>query len=317
MQTDIKKGYTLGQVMSLVAAALIITSLIWIVVNRQVTPAPVVNDSLRVVASFYPVYFFAQEIGGERAVVKNLTPAGAEPHDYEPTPQDIVAIESSQLLILNGNGLEPWSENIKNNLANSSAVIVTAGEGLATEIVEEDGAEIKDPHIWLSPLLASVMVDKIAAGYIAADQVGADYYQANARTLKQKLLDLDANYRQGLSQCKTNDIITTHAAFGYVAKAYGLDQVAISGLSPEAEPTPKALSDVVQFAREHQVKYIFFEELVSPKLAETIAQEVGATTLILSPLEGLAAEDLAEGHDYFSIMQKNLDNLKLALQCTI
>ena len=160
------------------------------------------------------------------------------------------------------------------------------------------------------------MVDRIASGYQQSDPNNKNYYQANADSLKAKLQQIDLAYRQGLSHCLTKNIITSHAAFGYLAKTYGLNQVAIAGFSPDAEPSPQQLAVIAKFAEQNQVKYIFFESLVSPKLAQTIASEIGAQTLVLNPLEGLSDQELAQGKNYLSVMQDNLSNLQTALQCT-
>lgn len=266
------------------------------------------SGKLQVTASFYPLYFFASRIGGDRVEITNLTPAGAEPHDYEPTATGRARIERSGLLILNGAGLEPWAENVTKNLDGKSTVIVRASEGLTTG---SDG----DPHVWLSPILAGRMADKILQGFIAADPANGNYYRANADRLKTELFGLDQAYRQELADCAEKNIITSHAAFSYLAAAYGLKQVAIAGLSPDAEPSPKQLSDIAKFAKDNNIKYIFFESLLSPKLSQTIANEIGAQTLVLNPLEGLSADELAQGKNYLTEMQNNLINLRTALQC--
>lgn len=276
------------------------------------------EQKLQVVASFYPVYFFAQQIGGEHAEVTNVTPAGAEPHDYEPSPQDIARIEDSRLLVLNGGEVDVWGNRVRQDIDPSKTVVVVAGEGLMTHQItdEEDPSEIiADPHVWLSPVLAESMVDKIAAGFVQADPDNASYYQSHATVLKDRLVALDNEFRQGLTSCESKDIITSHAAFGYLASTYGLNQVSISGISPEEESSAQKLVQVAKFAKDNNVKYIFFESLLSPKLSKTIANEVGAQTLVLNPLEGLTGEDIASGKDYFTEMRSNLANLQTALSC--
>jgi len=272
------------------------------------------SGQIKVVASFYPLYFFAQQIGGTQATVLNITPAGAEPHDYEPTAADMVAIQDSRLLILNG-GLEPWGDSVRSNLDPQRTTVVAAGEGLTTKEMTEDGKNMVDPHIWLSPPLAEQMVDKITAGFVSVDPAHQDYYQANAVQLEKKLSDLDKEYAAGLQSCAQKDIITSHAAFAYLAEAYGLRQVPIAGLSPETEPSPSAMADIIQLAQAQQIKYVFFESLASPKLSDTIASEIGAKTLVLDPLEGLTPDAVAAGQDYFSVMRSNLTNLQTALEC--
>lgn len=279
---------------------------------------PQTEQKLQVVASFYPVYFFAQQIGGEHADVINVTPAGAEPHDYEPSPQDIAHIEDSQLLVLNGGEVDVWGDRVRKDIDSAKTVVVVAGEGLMTRQIDhvEDSSEIiADPHVWLSPMLAESMVDKIADGFVQADPDNASYYQSNATALKTRLVGLDDEFRQGLVSCQSKDIITSHAAFGYLASAYGLNQVSISGISADEEPSAQELVQVAKFAKDNNIKYIFFESLLSPKLSETIADEVGAQTLVLNPLEGLTGEEMANGKNYFTEMRSNLANLQIALSC--
>lgn len=271
-------------------------------------------QKINVVASFYPVYFFAQQIGGDKVAVTNITPAAAEPHDYEPTAQDIAQIESSKMLVLSG-GVESWGDKIKQNIDPNKTLIVSASDGLRTQDVTEEGQSVVDPHVWQSPLLAKKMVDAIEKGYETIDPSNAAYYKSNAETLKTQLDQLDAEFKQGLTSCAKKDIITSHAAFGYLATAYHLNQVPIAGLSPDAEPSPQQLADIANFAKKNNVKIIFFESLVSPKLSQTIASEVGAKTMVLDPIEGLSNNDLAAGKNYMTVMRENLANLESALQC--
>ena len=275
------------------------------------------NDSakLQVVTSFYPLYFFAQQIGSDRAAVTNIVPAGAEPHDYEPTAQDMAQMEKSRLIVVNGGGLEAWSDRLAKNISAKNTTIVVAGEGLLTREMRENGAVTTDPHIWLDPVLAKKMAERIALGFEAVDPEHAAFYRENAGRLLEQLDDLDATYRSGLQACAEKNIITSHSAFGYVAAEYGFNQVSIAGLSPDAEPSSAELANIVQFAKVNHVRYIFFERLASPKLSQTIATEVGAETLVLNPIEGLSDEEIARGEDYFSVMRENLAHLQTALQC--
>ena len=305
------KKYTIGFVLGIVFIGL----LTFIIKNNTATPTISLHKP-QVVTSFYPLYFFAQQVGGDRVDVSNITPAGAEPYDYEPTARDIAKIESSDLLVINGGGIEAWADNIKENIDLKKTTIVIAGENLMTQQVGEEGEKITDPHVWLSPVLVLQMVDKIEAEFIKKDSKNTSYYKSNAKILKEKLASLDSDYKQGLSNCIEKNIITSHNAFGYLATTYNLNQVPISGLSSNAEPSPKQLADVAKFAKENNVKYIFFESLASPKLSQTIAKEVGAKTLVLNPIEGLTDEEISFGKDYFSEMKNNLANLKIALQCT-
>ena len=273
------------------------------------------SSKLQITASFYPLYYFASRIAGAKADVYDITPAGAEPHDYELTPQDIMRIEGSRILILNGGGLEAWGDNIRQNLSQSDVAIINAGDGLTTRDLVEGGKNIVDPHVWLSPVLAQEMADKIEKGLQAADPKNASYYQANAIALKADLQNLDNEYKTGLKECAGHDIITSHAAFGYLAANYNFTQISIAGLSPDAEPSSRQLADITNFAKANGVKYIFFESLTSSKLSQTLADEVGAQILVLNPIEGLTDEEAARGGNYFTQMESNLVNLKIALAC--
>ncbi len=296
----------------IIIIAVISTVTIW---SQKKSESSSVNDSkIQVTTSFYPLWFFAREIGEDKVNVQNITPAGAEPHEYEPTTQDLARIEKSQLLILNG-AVETWGDKIKNNLQSKNVKIIVAGEGLFTEQLEEEGKVGIDPHIWLSPLLAKKESEKISQTLQEIDSANTPFYQQNQKTLTDKFDQLDQSYRTGLSNCQSKDIITSHAAFNYLAKTYGLNQVPIAGLSTEEEPSTKQLAEVADFAKNHGVKYIFFESLVSPKLAETLAKEVGAQTLVLDPIEGLSKDDINARKNYFTVMQQNLNNLKIALNC--
>lgn len=272
------------------------------------------NDHLQVAASFYPMHYFASHIGGDYAAVTNLTPAGTEPHDYELTPQNIATIQDSQLLVLNGGQLEPWASDATADLSGNT-IVVEAGHNLADKTMAADGAALTDPHVWLSPKLAQAEVAAITTGFITADPTHAAEYTANSQTLTDRLDQLDKQYTAGLTDCSTDTFITSHAAFSYLASEYNLEQRPITGLSPEAEPSLNELAEITDFAKANNVQYIFFESLVSPKLSETIATEVGAQTLVLNPIEGLTDEEIASGEDYFSVMQANLANLQTALQC--
>lgn len=267
------------------------------------------TDKLLVVASFYPLYFMSAKIGGAKAEVINIVPAGAEPHDYEPTAKDLAKMQNSRLIILNGGGLEAWSDNLKKNIDNKKTKIITAG-------VESDATTNMDPHAWLAPLLAQKIVDRIAQGLEQADPPNKNYYQTNAEALKNKLDDIHKNYKQGLTNCAQKNIITSHAAFGYLASNYGFKQIPITGLSPDAEPSPAELARIIKFSKDNGIKYVFFERLTNPKLAQTVAREIDAKTLELNPLEGLSPEELAQGKNYLSLLRDNLTNLKIALECS-
>lgn len=280
--------------------------------KQKTTP---VSNKIAVATSFYPLYFFASQIGGDKADVFNITPASAEPHDYEPTTQDVVRITTSNLLVLNGGALEAWGDKIKDQLKGSKVLVVTAGEGLADKTLDENGKTIQDPHIWQNPLLAKKEVAVIEKAYEKIDPKNAVYFQANAEKLLAQLDQLDAQYRAGLASCMLKDFVTSHAAFGYMAAQYGINQISISGVSPDEEPSSQKLAEVADLVKKENIKVVFFETLVSPKLSDTIAQETGAKAMVLDPIEGISQEDLAKGHTYLTVMKDNLSALQDALVC--
>jgi len=218
------------------------------------------------------------------------------------------------MLILNGGNLEAWGDKIRDELQGSPVLIVTAGQGLANR--QRNGSTIQDPHVWLDPLLAKKQVAAIEKGFEKIAPKDAAYFQANAKTLEEKLDQLNVEFKQGLSSCQKKDFVTSHAAFGYLAAQYGLSQIAISGVSPDEEPSSQKLAEIANVVKKEDIKIIFFESLVSPKLSQTIAQETGATTMVLDPIEGITQKDLNVGKNYFTVMRENLSALQTALQCS-
>ena len=301
------------------------------------------SGQLQVAATTYPLAFFAEQVGGSEAKVVQIIPPGVEAHNWEPSPRDIVTIEQSNVFVFNGAGLEPWGERVAESLEGKSTIVVETTEGL--ELIEasgeddhgdddndehgddnddehgdddndEHGDKGLDPHVWLSPTLAKLQVRHIANALAQADPNNRSRYERNAGNLEDRLEQLREQFHRGLAQCRTNRFITSHAAFGYLAGEFGLEQVSIAGLSPDARPNPARMAALSELVKEMGGKYIFFETLASPALSETLAQEVGAETLALNPLEGLTPKDVQAGSDYFSVMQENLANLRVALECS-
>ena len=272
---------------------------------------------LKISTSFYPLEFLAKEIGGSLAVVTNITPAGTEPHEYEPTPQQIIAIGQSDLLLVNGAGLESWSAKITQGEIAPKAVVKLTKPFELSEI-EEQGKKVQDPHIWLSPAnyikMARYVSQSMQQNQNEANQA---IIQINTGSLIKKLEILSNNYKTKLNptNCKINKFVTNHDAFNYLAKDYGLEALSISGLSPEAEPTSKELAELAEVIKSNNIKYVLTETVASPKLADTLAKEVGITTLELNPLEGLTSDEISNGKNYISVMEENLKNLALALDC--
>ncbi len=283
--------------------------------SGPVAGAPAPAGKVSVAASFYPLYDFALKVGGDRVTVRNLTPAGAEPHDYELTPRDIIAVNESRVLIHNGAGLEPWVQKLLPQVP-ARVVRVNASEGisLSTATSGEDRGQV-DPHVWLDPVLAQRQVDNILVGLVKADPDGKAAYEANAVAFKQKLAALHQRIQRTLGPCRKKVFITNHAAFGHFASRYGLTQIAISGLEPEAEPSAAKIREILRLARQHGLHIIYYETLASPRVAAAIAREIGARTLVLNPIEGLTDQELKQGKDYLSVMDENLRNLVQGLDC--
>lgn len=285
------------------------------------------KGKIKVVATIYPVYEFVRQVGGDKVDVTMLLPPGAEPHDWEPTAKDLVRIKATKLFFYNGAGLEPVTKLLhKDVLGSSKPIEVSQGIPLLkspdkhthgkdhkhdtdTKMNEE-----QDPHVWLDPEYAKIEVANIEAALINADPSNKEYYQQNSARYQKELSKLHEEYVTELANLSRRDIVTTHAAFQYLAKRYNLNQVPIMGLAPNAEPTPDKMKNVVLFCREHAVTTIFFETLVSPRVAKTIAGETGAKLLVLNPIAGLTEDDIKNNKNYLIIMRENLLNLKMALQ---
>jgi zinc transport system substrate-binding protein len=278
------------------------------------------EGKLLVYASFYPMYDFALKIGGDRVEVVNMVPAGTEPHDWEPAAADIEGLENAAVFVYNGAGMEHWAEDVLAALGNRELLAVEAAAGVALmeggehedEGEDEDGGY--DPHVWLNPQYAKTEMANIRDAFVRADPENSAYYEENYAEHAAGLDALDKEFREALSALPRKDIVVAHQAFGYLCAAYGLNQIPIEGLSADSEPDPGRMAEIIDFAEENAVTVIFFEELVSPKVAETIAAAVGARTDVLSPIEGLSDEQLEAGDDYFAVMRQNLAALQAALR---
>jgi zinc transport system substrate-binding protein len=270
---------------------------------------------LKVVSGFYPLAEAATKVGGSLVSVKNLTPPGVEPHDLELTPQEIADIQEADVVLYLGEGFAPAVEQAVGD-AKGLAVDLLRGMPLKPGVPEPGtSGPVSDPHVWLDPVLYRQVVDRVEAALAQASPKSASTFHSNAVSFDAELAELDGEYRAGLTACTRNVIVTSHAAFGYLAARYGLTQEPISGLTPDAEPSAQRLAELSDLVRRKGVTTIFTEELVSPKVAETLAQEVGVTTAVLNPLEGLTAQEIAAGLDYASVMRNNLKTLQTALGC--
>lgn len=288
---------------------------------QQEENAESAEGKLRVMASFYTMADFAEKIGGDRADITCMVPAGTEPHDWEPSTTDITGLERADVFIYNGAGMEHWAEDVTESLENKELLVVEASQGVKLHAEEEHDHEGHshshggyDPHVWLDPHNAKLEMENIKNAFVQADPVNGAYYEANYDKWAKAAEELDRKYREALADFAGRQIVTAHEAYGYLCSAYGLEQVGIDGLSPDQEPNPKRMADIIDFVRENQIRAVFFEELSGSKTAETVAAETGIRLLALSPLEGLSGEELEAGEDYFSVMEKNLEQLLLSLE---
>ncbi|WP_129840047.1 metal ABC transporter substrate-binding protein [Streptomyces sp. RFCAC02] len=288
------------------------------------------DGKLDVVASFYPLQFLAERIGGDQVDVTSLTEPGVEPHDLELSPRQTASLTEADLVVYL-EGLQPTVDDAVEQSgaehvaeATSFTTLETHGDDVEGDEHAEDehaeeesgdghdhGTEGKDPHIWLDPLRYAEVAQGVGDALADADPDHADTYAANTEQLVSELNELDEEFTTGLADLPSNTFITTHAAFGYLAERYGLHQEAISGLDPESEPSAARMRELQEIAEEDGVTTVFFETLVSDDTARTLAGDLGLETAVLDPLEGIT--DDSAGSDYFEVMRANLDALRAAL----
>jgi zinc transport system substrate-binding protein len=304
------------------------------------------DGTLEVLASFYPLQYVAEQVGGDLVTVSNLTPPAAEPHDLELSPAQVREIGTADLVVYSSGFQTAVDEAVETqspeHVVDTSDVVTleqhpgtptdedATGDRLqedsdehAEEHAEDDGHDhadgaegASDPHFWLDPTRLVEVGHAVAASLGEADPEHAAAYAENARALEKTLQGIDDDYSAGLEECASRTLVTSHEAFGYLAERYDLEQVGIVGLDPESEPSPARLREVGAIVEENGVSTIFTETLTSPKVAETLANDIGVTTAVLDPLEGLSEDAAAAGDDYVSVMQDNLAALTEGLQCS-
>jgi len=278
-------------------------------------------SGIKVVAAMYPLEFVATSIGGDLVSIENFTPPGVEPHDLELTPSQVVTLDDADLLLFIS-GFQPALEEAAQQSAPANSLDLLSVNGLnllnASKDDHNHGAEevpsgeelVRDPHVWLDPKRLIVVAKAVASKLSQVDPENSAVYATNLTAFVAELEALDQKFLTGLASCERDLIVTSHAAFGYLADAYGLSQEAIAGLSPESEPTPKRLNEIGKEAMADGTTTIFFETLASPKIAQTLADDLNIEAAVLDPLEGIS-----EGQTYFSIMESNLEALRKALNC--
>jgi zinc transport system substrate-binding protein len=284
--------------------------------GSDATSASATGGKLHVVASFYPLAEAASQVGGSDVQVDNLTPPGSEPHDLELSTKEVDAVEGADLVVLLGRGFQPVVEESAQRRPKGTTLSVLDTLDVGTGTVAEEGESGGvDPHVWLDPngmhRIVAAMTDSLTA--VAPAKKAA--FERRAAAYENQLDDLAGRFAAGLKSCQTKTIVTSHAAFGWLARSYGLEQEAISGISPEQEPDPRRLATLVDLVKKRHVTTIFTETLVSPKVADTLAREAGVKTDVLDPLEGLTKDRVSAGDDYVSVMDDNLARLRAALDC--
>jgi zinc transport system substrate-binding protein len=265
------------------------------------------SPKLTVVASFFPIYEFAKHVGGDKVNIITLIPAGVEPHDYEPTIQQLQEAENADVVFFNGLGFEDsWIDRVNNDNLVDTSVLSNLSQG----------NQIRNPHIWLDPVFAKAQVQQIKNALIEIDPNNKLDYQRNAINFTTKLDSLDSEIRTALPTCNRKDFIAFHDAFGYFAKRYGLIQHTVQGVSPEGEVLPQRIEETIRLANDLGLNVIYAEELVDPRFAEVIAQEIpNGKVLVLSPLEGIEKDEEDSGIGYLDKMEQNISNLKVGLEC--
>lgn len=283
---------------------------------------------LKVYTSFYPYYDFAKNVGGDNIRLSTIVPTGTEPHSFEPSPKTIAELEKADVFIYNGLNMEPWLDKVLNLLEGSDIYVIDASSFV--EVINYDEKHHDDnhddhnhdhdhnhgkydPHIWVDPINVIHISESIKDAFIKLDPNNQNDYEDKFNSFKGELEKLDKAFKEGLKDASQKKIIVSHSAFGYLAKRYGIEEIAVAGISPNAEPSPKRLAELTKLAQENEIDYIFFESLANVKTAEVLAKEANLEVLTLYNVEGLLEEQKNSGEDYISLMYKNLETLKKAL----
>ena len=285
------------------------------------------SESLRVIASMYPLEYFAERVGGDRVDVDGVVPAGGDAHDFEPTPGDLRNIAGADVIIYNGLGFESWVDALLGAGDAPDTAVQVSSEELALHFETNeiklgpgvDGVhetEDLDPHLWLDPVLAVTKVLAITDGFIASDPEGELLYNSNSDALVAELVALDVQFSDALSTCSRDVFVTSHDSFNYLANRYDKDAVGISGINPESEPSPKSLANLSDAVTEAGIPYVLVSPIDSERLSDTLMRETGIQALPLHSLQNLTKDQRDAGETYFSLMETNLESLQTALGCS-
>jgi zinc transport system substrate-binding protein len=280
------------------------------------------EQKLKVIATIFPVHDFARNIGGDKINVTMLLPPGTDAHHYELRPGDIIKVGKADIFLFTNFEMEPWAYKIINAAEkNTNMLAIETGNGavlmpLDKEGEHDDHASGFDPHIWLDMDNAQKMVDNIATALIKKDPRNSDYYLKNAHDYKARLIALDQRYRMELNGCKTKTILHAgHWAFAYLAKRYNLKYIAAYNVLADAEPSPQKIVALVEQVKTEKVPYIYYEDMINPRLAQMIAKETGAGLLKLNNGHDVSKASIKNGESFISLMENNLTNLKKGMRC--
>ncbi len=262
------------------------------------------EDNAKIYTSFYGMYDFTRMIAGNDAEIEVLIPPGVEAHDWEPSARDIMGLNSADVFIYSGMDMEPWAGELIESLDNNELIAIEASNGV-NKLSEGEGT---DPHVWLDPENAMKQLESIAKGLSDAYPENAKLYADNLENCKKRLAELDKEFETAAEEFVDKEIIVTHGAFGYLCSAYGIKQYSIEGITGESDPSSATIREVIDYMKSNGKTSIFYVKAEGDKLANTIAQEVGAKTYTLNPFEGDGT-----GQGYFEVMQENLENIKEAL----
>jgi zinc transport system substrate-binding protein len=274
-------------------------------------------NRLTIVASIFPLYDFAREVAGTAADVKLLLPPGVDPHSWEPRPSDIVDLSQADIFMYTSKRMEPWADNIARAVKGRGVALVQVMDSPGfPKTVDGNGDSGKDPHFWLDLSLSARTVQMTGELFADKDPENRDSYIANAQAYALKLKQLDKDFMTGLKGCDSQYLVTGgHGAFGHLTNKYGLKQLSVYGLNPDAEPTPRHLARVVKVVKDNKIKTIFSEELMNPRMTQVLSLETGARVMVLNPGANLTADQWREGLTFLKIMGNNLDTLMEGLEC--
>jgi zinc transport system substrate-binding protein len=274
------------------------------------------DGRMKVVATFFPIYDFARNVGGDRVDAAMLIPPGVDPHEFDLSPSTARTLSDARVFLYNGAGMEPWVPQLLAGVGNDRLISVDTSAGIGLIASKDPDEPGDDPHVWLDPLLAKRQVMAIRDAFIEADPAGKEYYTRNAADYLSKLDGLDSGFRAAMASCRKKDILVTHATMGYFCREYGCNQIAIQGINPEAEPLPADIVNIVEQARERNIRTVFVEKLVSPKAAQAIAGEINGTVVTFNSVHGITVEEMDRNETYLSLMQENIPIMKAALECS-